>query len=199
MSVLPFPTHEPVDFFTPELMIWWTEAWPIARDLLLKPQYRRKTSYSDQSGNLLIYPPDFYIKENKVNGRKPKGDGTKSGVSDKQHLPFRWINSPLTSEDYDYLEQQATSLELLASHLIQLVLRGFGVSVKYDYTRKSYNVCIYRPDNSDGRQPLGLSGHSSDLRDAILVTLYRFSIKLGGEFPDRVDEDTSDKPRRRFG
>ena len=199
MSTLPFPRLEPVDFFTIELMLWWIKAAPVAMDMLLNPKYRRATFGSTLSGNLLIYPLKNLIMETDMNGRKSKDNGAKHSLPANKSLPFGWVNCPLTSEDYDYLEQQTASLELLTSNLIQLVVRGFGVSVKYDHARKSFNVCIYRPDIGDGRQPLGLSGHSTDVRDAILVTLYRFDHKLGGEFPDRIMEGTSNQPSRRFG
>jgi hypothetical protein len=178
---------------------WWVKALPVVIHLLTAVRYRRPVYNSHLSGNLLVYPPKDLLKEYILNGRKPKGSTTGNGDKPSQSPPLEWINAPLTAEDYIALERDASGLEYLSGLLIGLVCRGYGVSVKYDSERRRYNCTIYRPPSDSNRRHMGLSGFAPDVRDAILVTLYRFELKCRGELTDDLVSDSRNKPERRFG
>jgi len=136
--------------------------------------------------------------ENKLNGRKPKRHGDSVGGSNDKSAPFRWINVQLTSEDINILEGETADLEQLAYAFIQLGVRGLGLSIKYDSARKSYAVSIYGSDSTANMQPCGISGSSPDLRDALLVSLYRFNHCLQGSFDGCTSKDAIVQPKRFF-
>ena len=189
----------PETFMSAELAIWWYYARDTAILLLTARKYRRKSYYSNKTDNLLLYPPEHLIKENIVNGRKPKDQPRFNGSKSAQSSTIEWLDGLLTAEDIDILERDTTSIEYLAGKLISLVSDGYGCAVKYDLERERYNCTIYRPPNGKQRKHLGLSGNSPDLRDAILVTLYRFDSKFGGVIDDSSPDASSAKQKRRFG
>lgn len=189
----------PEDHVPTCLLSWWVTARPVILRVLESKRYRRPAWNSHLSGNLLIYPPEYLYKEPILNGRKSKGRTIGNGVVPSQSTPLEWVNAPLTSEDYLALEQSTYGLEYLAGCLVGLVSRGYGVSVKYDSQRKRCNCTIYRPPSDTNRRHLGLSGFASDVRDAVLVTLYRFEHKCGGELSDGLVGDAHNQSQRRFG
>lgn len=191
MSVIHPQRMFPSDLVPIELNVWWRDNSDLFLRCLTAPKYRVSGLFGTMSGNLLIYPPKCSITEEKMNGRKPKRHGTGLGNSDGQPLPFRWINIPLTSEDISTLERETVDLEQLAFGFIQLGMFGLGLSVKYDSARKSYNVSIYRPSDATHLQPCGISGSAPDLRDALLVSLYRFNNCLEGSFDNAPDQDVA--------
>lgn len=184
------------DYLPVEAALWWQKVSATALALLTQPKYRHGVYGTKLSENLLIYPPQSVIKENILNGRKPKNVVNKSSGGNANASPFRWINVPLTGQDELILEQETADLEQLAPALIQLVLHGLGVSVKYDNARKSYNCSIYGSDNRNNMQPCGISGASSELRDAILVSLFRFNTCLQGSFDGCTLTDTAVQSKR---
>jgi hypothetical protein len=178
---------------------WWFKYRTHVLDCLSHAKNPQTRHLSSRSGNVFFYPSEQYIKENILNGRKPKGNDAKHSVPTGQSGTVRWLNFTLTSEDYSALEQSTADIELLACNLIQLVVRGIRVSVKYDSARKSYNVCLIRPSDRDDGGLYGLSAYAPDLRDALLSALYKFDVLLRGDFANAAVEDTFDEPRRRFG
>jgi hypothetical protein len=180
------------------MLEWLVPAIPVILKLLTSPRYRAIDRFSGRSVNLLVQPPKKLIMEGLMSGRKPKTNGGRDSIRDSKSPSFRWVNVPLEDTDFDYLERQEATLEQLALDYVQLATRGFGTSVKYDPARKSFNCCIYGSSAGDDSDKCGLSGHSPDLRDALLVTLYRFDIKLQGEFPAFSSDSTIHKSRR-FG
>lgn len=196
MSIFHPHFSDPETMLSIPLAIWWRDThWLVLRELQAH-KYRKGIFGSSLSGNLLIYPPGNLIMESEMNGRKPKSNGDKSRSSNGKSLPFRWINVPLTDQDIDILEGEEIGLEQLALNLIQLVGSGIGVSVKYDNAGKSYVVSLYGSDQLNDRQPCGISGASPNLRDAILVSLYRFGVKLSGSFDGQANPDSVLQPRR---
>jgi len=187
------------DNMNPELAAWWLTAHVVILRVLTSPKYRRPVWGTTLSGNLLIQPPKNLIMETHMNGRKPKSSSSRNGSIPVQPASLEWINSPLTPEDYDLLEHDSASLEYLSGVLIGLVGRCYGVSVKFDSERRRYNCTIYRSPSDGNRRHLGLSGFAPDLRDSILVTLYRFNVKCGGELTDSLVENSSNQSVRRFG
>jgi len=183
MSCFKHPHFSDPETFLPiETALWWRDNAELFVRALLSPKYQRPSGYSSLSGNLIIYPPKCYIKDGTMNGRKPKGHVARLGDSDDKPVAFRWINISLTSEDVALLERETADLEQLALAFIELGVRGFGLSIKYDRSRKSYAVSIYGPDMANNMQPCGISGAAPDLRDAILVSLFRFNTGLQGSF-----------------
>lgn len=131
-----------------------------------------------------------------MNGRKPRKPSDKSSGSNGQPLPFRWINVSLTAEDLDILEREEANLEQLSCAFIELGVRGFGLSIKYDSARKQYSVSIYGSDMANNNQPCGISGAAADLRDALLVSLFRFNTRLQGSFDGSAVENAAIQPSR---
>ena len=172
----------PEDVLPVETAIWWRDNYELFIACLTLPKYRGSMRYSNLSGNLLIYPPKCDIKENMMNGRKPRKPSVGLGDSNAQPVPFRWINIQLTPEDLNTLAEEEADLEQLALAFIELGVRGLGLSVKFDSVRKSYNVSIYGPDTLNNGQPCGISGSAADLRDALLVSLYKFNYGLSSSF-----------------
>lgn len=187
------------NFMSGELALWFYTAWPTILRVLTDRKYRKKSFWSDSSLNLLLYPPEHLIKENILNGRKPKNQSGTNRVKSDQPPPLEWLDGSLTLEDIDFLEHDATSVEHLASVLISLVSDGYGVSVKFDTVRERYNCTIYRPPTGKQRRHLGLSGNSPTVRDAVAVTLYRFEHKFGGVIDDASLDDAHAQQKRRFG
>ncbi len=190
MSIIHPHRTFPSDLVPIEVNMWWAQNADLFLRCLTQVKYHRSTFYSEASGNLLIYPPKCNIKENEMNGRKPSRHGSGTSNSNGKPSSFQWINIPLTSEDLDTLEREEASIELLAYDFIQLGVRGFGLSVKYDNARKSYSVSIYGSDSTNNNKPCGISGSSAELRDALLVSLYRFNIGLQGSFDDSTTSNT---------
>lgn len=186
----------PSDQLPIELNLWWRDNCDLFLRCLTSPKFHRPQFNSTSTGNLLIYPPKCLIKENILNGRKPKQHGGGLGSSNAQSTSFRWINVPLTSEDIATLEREEASLEQLSYAFIQLGVFGLGLSIKYDSSRKSYTVSIYGSDISNNNQPCGISGSASELRDALLVSLFRFNTCLQGSFDGRTSADTTVQPTR---
>jgi len=189
MSILHPHFSFPEDCLPIEAAIWWRDNSDLFLRCLTQAKFHRPQFGSDLSGNLLIYPPKCNRMENEMNGRKPRGHGSRLGSSDAQPATFRWINITLTSEDINTLEREEASLEQLALAFIQLGVRGLGLAVKYDSVGKSYAVSIYGSDTTNHMQPCGISGKSADLRDALLVSLYRFNHSLQGSFDGCTGED----------
>lgn len=192
------PHFYPEDYLHPKLLKWWSlEADRVIRVLLMKENYFGLGKGSP-SGKILIQPDVSFIKEKILNGRKPKSSvGGNSGKSDKS-VGFQWVNVPLTDEDNNWLIGSTITLEQCAASLIGLVTDGYDVSVKYQAVRKQYVASIYRPSSDDSSNGVGVSGFSTDVRDAILVVMYKFDNKLGGELPVGSNAGASNQ-QRRFG
>jgi len=196
MSIL-HPQYEfPSDYVPIETNIWWRDHSDLFLRCLTQGKYLKPRFNSPSTGNLLIYPPKTNRMENEMNGRKPKRHEPSVGNRDAKSTAFRWINISLTSEDLDILEQETASLEQLAYAFIQLGVFGLGLSVKFDSARKSYTVSIYGSDISNNMQPCGISGSATELRDALLVSLYRFNHGLQGSFDGCTNKDATVQPNR---
>ncbi len=181
-----------------ELALWWYYNTELFLRCLTQSKYHKPLWGGTLSGNLIIYPPKCDIKEEKMNGRKPKQSVARFGDSDAQSSPLRWINIPLTDKDIALLEGETASLEQLAFAFVSLGMHGLGLSIKYDSARKSYNCSIYGPDMAANMQPCGVSGAGPDLRDALLVSLFRFNSCLQGSFDGQSSKNPTVQSRR-FG
>jgi hypothetical protein len=185
----------PQDFFPSDnYPVWFNVWWRDHSDLFLRSlwnvKYLKPAFGSSLSGNLLIYPKEPNRMESEMNGRKSNKHGAGLGNGDGKSLPFQWINVQLTPEDLNLLSAETVDIEQLAYSFIGLGMRGLGLSVKYDSTRKSYAVSIYGSDSANNDRPCGISGAASDLRDALLVSLFRFNSCLQGSFDGRTNTDT---------
>lgn len=196
MSVIHPHRQFPEDVLPLEAAIWWRDNADLFLRCLTSPKYHHPLIGKDITGNLLIYPPECNRNGDNMNGRKPRGHGGGLGNSDDKPVKFKWVNIPLTSEDIDLLEQETADLQQLALAFIQLGVRGFGLSVKYDSGRKSYACSIYGPDSLNNMQPCGISGTATDLRDALLVSVFRFNNCLQGSFDGCAAPDAVVQPSR---
>ncbi len=187
--------HPHFQFFAdnapPELALWWYYNSELFLRCLTLPKYHKPGWNSSLSGNLIIYPPKCDIKDGKMNGRKPKQPVDRFSNSDVKSVPLKWINITLTDQDIALLEGETADLEQLAFAYISLGMHGLGLSVKYDSARKSYNVSIYGSDMANNMQPCGVSGSASNLRDALLVSLFRFNTCLQGSFDGQSSKDST--------
>lgn len=196
MSIIPPVFNLPCDLLPPDAALWWLKNSDLFLRLLRQGKNGKRPFVGNLSHNLLIYPPEYHKVENEMNGRKPKQSQPRPTHSDGKPLPFQWINVPLTPEDVSILEREEASLEQLALAYLSVGMRGFGLSCKYDFARKSYTVCIYRPNDGTDVQPCGVSGAASDLRDALLVLLFKFNSGLGGSFDNAAVESNAIQSRR---
>lgn len=196
MSIIHPHRTFPEDCLPLEAAIWWRDNSALFLRCLVQPKFHKNRFGSTNTGNLLIYPPLCYRKEDILNGRKPKRSGGGLGSSDVKSATFQWINVPLTDQDLDILEREKASLEQLALAYISLGVQRLGLAVKYDSARKSYTVSIYGCDIRNDNKPCGISGAAADLRDALLVSLYRFNNCLQGSFDGQTNSDTAIQPRR---
>lgn len=196
MSVLHPHFSFPEDCLPIEAAVWWRDNSDLFLRCLTSVKYRRPVYGTSSSGNLLIYPPKCDIKEEILNGRKPKQSGGGLGTGNNKSAAFQWINVSLTAEDVDTLSKEQADLEQLSLAYIAVGGLGFGLSVKYDSAGKSYTVCIYGPDMANDGRPCGVSGRSSDLRDAILVCLFKFNNRLQGSFDGVSNQDATVQSRR---
>jgi len=191
MSILHPHWQDPETFLPLETALWWRDHKELFLRALTQPKYRGKSQFSDLSGNLIIYPPKCNRMENEMNGRKPQRHGTGSSNGNGKSLPFKWINVTLTAEDIATLERETASLEQLALAYIELGVLGLGLSIKYDSVRKHFSVSIYGSDMANNNQPCGISGSATELRDALLVSLYRFNTCLQGSFDGSTTSDAT--------
>jgi len=188
----------PEDVLPVYVAMWWRDNSDLVLRTLTSPKYHKPLYGQEISGNLLIYPPENLYKGDNMNGRKPKRPSGRFGDSDDKPAPFQWINIALTSEDFDTLEREEASIEQLALAFVQLGVRGLGLAVKFNSARKSFIVSIYGSDSLNNNQPCGISGTAPDLRDALLVSLYRFNNRLQSSFDGQSGKDTVVQSRR-FG
>jgi len=186
----------PEDCLPLEAAIWWRDNANLFLRCLTQPKYRRFYADSRLSGNLIIYPPKCYMNGENMNGRKPKRNGTGNSVGINKPSTFQWINVTLTDQDLDILEREKADLEQLALAFISLGVQQLGLSVKYDRVGESYSVSIYGSDMANDGKPCGISGASSELRDALLVALYRFNNCLQGSFDGRTNSNPTIQSRR---
>lgn len=196
MSSFYFPHLYPEDVLPIAAAIWWRDNYALFLRVLLSPKYRQFYFGSNTSQNLLIYPPECNRMESNLNGRKPRRHGDGVGSGNDKPATFRWINITLTDQDLDILGQETASLEQLSLAFVQLGVRGLGLAIKYDRSRATFVCSIYGSDSTNNMQPCGVSGQSSDLRDALLVSLFRFNNRLQGSFDGSTAEDNTIQPRR---
>ncbi len=196
MSIIPPTFNLACDFLPPEAAIWWLKNSDLFLRILKQGKNGRRPFVGNLSHNLLIYPPKCDIMENKMNGRRTKQPKPRFDDSNGKSLPFKWVNVPLTAEDIGILERETANLEQLALAYLNVGVLGFGLSCKYDFSRKSFVCCIYRPNMGNDVQPCGVSGAAADLRDALLVLLYKFNNCLGGSFDNATFENDPIQPRR---
>jgi hypothetical protein len=196
MSIISPTFNLPCDFLPPEAALWWLSNSELFLRLLKAGKNGKRPFTGDLSHNLLIYPPNYHIMENEMNGRKSTEPKPRLVKRDGVALPFQWVNITLTPEDVGILESEKASLEQLALAFISVGMLGFGLSCKYDFARKSFVCCIYRPYDGNDVQPCGVSGSATDLRDALLVLLYKFNNRMGGGFDNATLENNPVQSKR---
>lgn len=111
---------------------------------------------------------------------------------------WKWANIELSSADIDILTNSNTTLEYLAGCIAVLANDGIGVTIKPVDSGKSVCVTIYRPDFQGNGYTVGISSFGGNVRDALLVTLYKLDEKLGGEFNNAVEYVQAIPPKSRF-
>lgn len=196
MSILHPHWEYPESFLPIETALWWRDHSDLFFQVVMSPRYHKAVFGSELSGNLLIYPPKCDIKEDILNGRKLKRSGTGPDSSDGKSLPFQWVNVALADQDFDILERETANIEQLALAYLNLGVQRLGLAVKFDNARKSYTVSVYGSDSRNNMQPCGVSGSAPDLRDALLVLLYKFNNRLQGSFDGSTSQNTAVQSRR---
>lgn len=198
MSIIHPHFRDYFDFAPTDLALWWYYNSELFLRCLTQPKYHKPAFGSHLSANMLIYPPKCNIKEDEMNGRKPKTTQPQPSSSNGVSVPLRWINIPLTPENINLLEGETADLEQLSFAFVSLGMHGLGLSIKFDNVRKSYNCSIYGSDSANHNQPCGVSGAAPVLRDALLVCLFRFNSCLQGSFDGQSNQNAAVQSRR-FG
>jgi len=104
--------------------------------------------------------------------------------SEKNGNQLIWLNIKLEDNDLDALEQSDNTFEYLSACAIGLASDGFGISLKPIDQGESYCFTIIGSDSDGSGVSYGLSSFAGNVRDVLLVGLYKFDEKLGGTFTD---------------
>lgn len=127
---------------------------------------------------------------NGTNGTRDSGQGSGN--------EWKWINIPLQDEDAFHLDGSDLTLEFLAGSIASLANDGYGVTIKPTDNGETVCCTIYRPNFPRRGVTIGISGFAGNVRDALLVTMYKFDEKLGGSFTNYTEFDTPNREKSRF-
>lgn len=149
--------------------IWWLEKFSHWKDVKLTSRdFLRKIG-----ANM----PRKGRAQNATRGNTPPRIGESSHRDE-----LKWLNIRLEADDLDTLEQSDATLEYLSACIVGLANDGFGISIKP--VDKGESICctiIGSHPDFDGVS-YGLSSFAGNVRDALLVSLYKLDEKLGGTF-----------------
>lgn len=140
----------------------------------------------------------LYMPRKKGEAKNATGDSRFGGKQPVFGNELKWINIPLSDEDVDVLSRSESSVEFLAASLCALAVDGYGFSVKPVDSGKSLCCTINRPDLFGDGVAYGMSSFAGELRDVLLVALYKFDVKLEGDFSNCTPFLETSKPRQRF-
>lgn len=133
-------------------------------------------------------------KQNDNTGNASANRNFRSGSGNE----WKWANIELSSTDIDVLTNSNATLEYLAGCIAVLANDGIGVTIKPIDSGESICVTLYRPDFQGNRYTIGVSSFGGNVRDALLVTLYKLDEKLGGEFDNAVEYVSAIPQKSRF-
>jgi len=111
---------------------------------------------------------------------------------------LKWLNIRLEVNDVNALEQSDATFEYLSASIVGLANDGIGVSIKSVDNGKSCCVTLIGSDLSGSGDTFGLSSFAGNVRDALLVALYKFDEKLGGTFDNGSEFVSDTKQGARF-
>lgn len=120
-------------------------------------------------------------------------------VDSKMHRgEFKWANIRLEPSDIDELERSTSTVEFLATSLCGLASDGYGFSVKPVDKGESICCTIIRSDPDNPGITYGMSSFGGELRDTLLVALYKFDVLLEGSFDGIASFCETSKSKQRF-
>jgi len=137
--------------------------------------------------------------------RKGNSNGRVKGLDGKRDIPqsggggWRWINIRLTDEDIAVLSNADDTLEYLAASVLALAMEGVNITVKSMDGGETICCTLNRPDSDNRGGVSGISSFSGTVRDALLVSLYKYERLLGGEWDNiaHFAETMGSRPRFR--
>jgi len=128
---------------------------------------------------------------------KSSGHGSNSSGGFRGKLQFQWINVTLTDDDIVALGQDETPLEDFAALLLEVGLSGLDYSIKSASDGNTVVCSIYRPASDTFAGGVGVSGFASNIRDAIAVCYYKFSVRLESTLVQDSESGGANQPRFR--
>lgn len=186
------------DAFTHRFLSAWADKGSEVLWLFSWLAKNRRISSAKLSSYETLRELGLYMPRKK--GDKANVDGN-SRFGGKQSVfgnELKWINIPLTDEDIDELSGSQSTVEFLAASLCSLATDGYGFSIKPVDSGKSLCCTINRPDLFGDGIAYGMSSFAGELRDVLLVALYKFDVKLEGDFANCTPFLETSKPRQRF-
>jgi hypothetical protein len=135
-------------------------------------------------------------KDGHKNGTASGNGGVPKRGSNEYNI--QWLNLELDDEESDYLDKSETTLDYLAASFVSLGESGLNVSIRRVGDGESFCASIIRPSIQSGRSTIGLSGFGSTVRDALLVVMYKFSERCGGDADNFDNQLSATVKRKRF-
>ncbi len=120
-------------------------------------------------------------KPRSKNGNNNAGSSTGSDKSLGGLGTVQWINIRLSPEDVLELERSEATLEYLGARFVELAVSGLNISLKPVDGGRSFCATLIRPPHEGSSGSVGLSGFGGNVRDALLVLVYKFDVICGGE------------------
>lgn len=176
-------------WFTNRLKVLWHFKWMLRNNALPGDKL---TSY-ECLRELGLYMPAKRGQKKDAPGNSRFERGTEMRGNE-----WKWVNIPITDADIDELSGSESTFEFLAASLCALAGDGIGFSIKLIDSGKSFCVTLNGPDIPGGSTIYGVSSFAGELRDALLVALYKFDIHLEGDWSNVTKLVEAAKPRQRF-
>lgn len=140
-----------------------------------------------------IYMPR---KKGSTNATERNSRFNSSGTVERNEL--KWLNIKLEPDDIVALEQSDATFEYLAASVVGLGNDGIGISIKTLDQGETHCVTLIGSDGTSDSLSFGISSFAGNLRDALLVALYKFDEKLGGDFTNAAHFVSNQKQGSRF-
>lgn len=116
---------------------------------------------------------------------KNGNNNARSGAGGNKSLggsgTVQWCNIRLAPEDVLDLERSEATLEYLGARFVELAVSGANISLKPADGGQSFCATLICPPHEGSSGSVGLSGFGGNVRDALLVLVYKFDVICGGE------------------
>lgn len=201
MKTILYVTQEPEDWsvcFSREFLF----AWFVHRERILWVFRWYMTTSVHRYRNLTSYDIFSELKGYKMPRKKGEpnasGDRFKRDNSGVQRNDIKWLNIKLTDEDVNELTASDATFEFLVASVVGLCTDGLALSIKTVDEGKSYCVTLIGSNLGSSGAAYGLSSFAGELRDALLVSLYKFDTYLEGDISNGDKFVNSTQQDKRF-